>query len=82
MKYEIRTFFRPGILDQQGQAVAKALNELGWPEVVSCRIGKVYEIEYNGENPFDCDKEALEVLVSQGMLRILEKEIERFENNK
>ena len=31
---------------------------------------------------FDCDKEALEVLVSQGMLRILEKEIERFENTK
>jgi ribosome biogenesis SPOUT family RNA methylase Rps3 len=31
---------------------------------------------------FDCDKEALEVLVSQGMLRILEKEIERFEDAK
>ena len=53
MKYEIRTFLRPGILDRQGQAVAKALNELGWPEVVSCRIGKVYEIEYNGEKPID-----------------------------
>jgi len=31
---------------------------------------------------FDCDKESLEVLVSQGMLRILEKEIERIENTK
>lgn len=31
---------------------------------------------------FECDKEALEVLVSQGMMRILEKEIERSENTK
>ena len=61
MKYEIRTFLRPGILDQQGQAVAKALNELGWPEVLNCRIGKVYEIEYNGEKPIDIDSIAKEI---------------------
>jgi phosphoribosylformylglycinamidine synthase len=51
VKYEIRTFLRPGVLDQQGQAVAKALVELGWDNVVSCRIGKVYEIEYYGSRP-------------------------------
>jgi len=45
MRYEIRTFLRPNVLDQQGQAVTKALNSLGWPSVVKCRVGKVYEID-------------------------------------
>lgn len=31
---------------------------------------------------FDVDSEALEILVGQGMLRILEREIERIENTK
>lgn len=48
-KYEIRTFLRPNVLDQQGQAVLKALNGLGWNSVSQCRIGKVYEIEYSGD---------------------------------
>lgn len=51
MKYEIRTFLRKGVLDQQGEAVAKALVDLGYPDVQSCRIGKVYEIEYSGDKP-------------------------------
>lgn len=49
MKYEIRIFPRPGVLDQQGQAVAKALNSLGWPEVSRCRIGKIFEIDCDGD---------------------------------
>lgn len=48
-KYEVRTFLRPNVLDQQGQAVLRALNTMGWDSVVNCRIGKIYEIDYSGE---------------------------------
>jgi phosphoribosylformylglycinamidine (FGAM) synthase PurS component len=47
--YEVRTSLRKGVLDQQGQAVAKALVDLGWSDVQSCRIGKIYLIEYTGD---------------------------------
>jgi phosphoribosylformylglycinamidine synthase PurS subunit len=50
MRYEIYAFLRPDILDQQGQAVATALVNLGFTSVVKCRIGKLFELDYDGDD--------------------------------
>jgi phosphoribosylformylglycinamidine synthase PurS subunit len=49
MKYRVITMLRPGIKDNQGTAVAAALRGLGFPDVIDCRIGKMYDIEYTGD---------------------------------
>ena len=49
MKYRVITMLRSGIKDNQGTAVAAALRNLGFPEVIDCRIGKMYDIEYTGD---------------------------------
>jgi phosphoribosylformylglycinamidine synthase PurS subunit len=49
-KYRVITMLRPGIKDNQGTAVAAALRTLGFPEVIDCRIGKMYEIDYEGDD--------------------------------
>ena len=36
---------RPGVLDPQGQTIRKALEGLGFPEVLDLRVGKVMEFE-------------------------------------
>ena len=64
MRYEIRTFLRQNVLDQQGQAVTKALNSLGWPSVVKCRIGKVYEI--------DCDPKDIDTIAKSIYNEVME----------
>lgn len=64
MRYEIRTFLRQNVLDQQGQAVTKALNSLGWPSVVKCRVGKVYEI--------DCDPKDIDTIAKSIYNEVME----------
>ena len=49
MKYRVITMLRSGIKDNQGTAVAAALISLGFPDVIDCRIGKMYDIEYTGD---------------------------------
>jgi|VirMetMinimDraft_7_1064189.scaffolds.fasta_scaffold51326_2 phosphoribosylformylglycinamidine synthase PurS subunit len=49
-KYRVITMLRSGIKDNQGTAVAAALRTLGFPEVIDCRIGKMYEIDYEGDD--------------------------------
>lgn len=72
MMYEIRIFLRPNVLDQQGQAVTKALNSLGWPSVIKCRVGKVYEI--------DCDPKDIDNIVKSFYNEVMEDyEIKRIE---
>lgn len=73
-KYEIRTFLRPNVLDQQGQAVLKALNGLGWNSVTQCRIGKVYEIEYSGDRDInDIAKSIYNEVMEDYEIKILEE---------
>ena len=38
-----------GVLDPQGQAVARSLGRLGFDEVKGCRIGKYLELEVDGD---------------------------------
>ena len=49
MKYRVITMLRSGIKDNQGTTVAAALRNLGFPEVIDCRIGKMYDIDYTGD---------------------------------
>ena len=40
---------KPGVLDPQGQAVARALGRLGFDEVRDARIGKYVELTIEGD---------------------------------
>lgn len=41
---------KEGVMDAQGQVVGKALGSLGYGEVKSVRIGKLIEIELDGQD--------------------------------
>ena len=41
---------KEGVMDAQGQVVSKALGSLGYGEVKSVRIGKLIEIELDGQD--------------------------------
>jgi phosphoribosylformylglycinamidine synthase len=49
---------KPGVLDPQGQAVAKTLGRLGFDEVCDVRIGKYIEVDLNGAADGDGDVRA------------------------
>jgi phosphoribosylformylglycinamidine synthase PurS subunit len=42
---------KSGVLDPQGQAIAGALNRLGYSGVTQVRAGKVFRIEIEGDDP-------------------------------
>jgi len=45
MKAKVYVTLKPGVLDPQGQAVARALGRLGFGEVKDARIGKFIEMQ-------------------------------------
>ena len=45
MKARVFVTLKPGVLDPQGQAVARALGRLGFAEVKDARIGKYIEVQ-------------------------------------
>lgn len=52
MKAQVYVTLKPGVLDPQGQAVAHALERLGFSEVRGVRVGRYVEIEIEpGEAP-------------------------------
>lgn len=51
MKARVYITLKSGVLDPQGQAVARTLARLGFDEVQSVRIGKFVEIELAGADP-------------------------------
>jgi phosphoribosylformylglycinamidine synthase PurS subunit len=42
---EVLVRLKPGVLDPQGQQVAKVLRELGFGEVESVRVGRLIDLE-------------------------------------
>lgn len=48
MKARVFVTLKPGVLDPQGQAVARSLVRLGFEEVKDARIGKYIELELDG----------------------------------
>jgi len=51
MKARVYVTLKEGVLDPQGQAVAKTLGRLGYREVHGVRIGKYVEIELEEPGP-------------------------------
>ncbi len=45
----VHVTLKPGVLDPQGQAVRRALHQLGYTEVEEVRIGKRMEIRLTGD---------------------------------
>jgi phosphoribosylformylglycinamidine synthase PurS subunit len=51
MKVNVVVKPKEAVLDPQGAAVRDAMRHLGMPEVRSVRIGKLMEIEVDGDTP-------------------------------
>ena len=51
MKARIAVRLKPAILDPQGKTVQRALQQLGYGEVASVRIGKLIELEIKSDDP-------------------------------
>jgi phosphoribosylformylglycinamidine synthase len=51
MKARVYVTLKSGVLDPQGQAVARTLGRLGFGEVGDVRIGKYVEIALTGSDP-------------------------------
>jgi phosphoribosylformylglycinamidine synthase len=49
MKAKVYVTLKGGVLDPQGQAVARSLVRLGFDEVKDARIGKYIELELDGD---------------------------------
>jgi len=50
MKAKVTVKLKKGVLDPQGNAVLHASQSLGLKEVEGIRVGKVFEIEWKGED--------------------------------
>jgi len=50
MKAIIHIGLKPGVLDPQGRAISRSLNDLGFDEVTRARQGKVIELDITGED--------------------------------
>ena len=50
MKARVLVRLKDGILDVQGSTVKRALAGLGFPEVREVRVGKVVEVEVEGDS--------------------------------
>jgi phosphoribosylformylglycinamidine synthase len=60
---------KPEILDPQGQAIARALPELGFDNVTSVRQGKRFEIEVaDGDDPLDVAHRAAEAMLANPVI--------------
>jgi phosphoribosylformylglycinamidine synthase subunit PurS len=60
---------KPEILDPQGQAIARALPDLGFDGVTSVRQGKRFEIEIaDGGDPIDLAHRAAEALLANPVI--------------
>jgi phosphoribosylformylglycinamidine synthase PurS subunit len=40
---------KPGVADPQGKTIKQALNDIGFPEITGVRVGKVFDISYDGD---------------------------------
>lgn len=47
-KVVIHVWLKDGVLDPQGVTIQKALTKMGYPEVLSVRSGKFFELEIDG----------------------------------
>lgn len=50
MKARVTVTLKPSVLDPQGKAIEHALNSLGISGVESIRQGKVFDVQFKGDN--------------------------------
>jgi phosphoribosylformylglycinamidine synthase len=81
MKAIVTVGLKPGVLDVQGKAVAGALKELGFGGVHDARVGKVIEIQLDGDlDPATAEaqvKEMCEKLLANTVIESYRVEIAR-----
>jgi phosphoribosylformylglycinamidine synthase len=51
MRARVHVTLKPGVLDPQGQAIGRALNQLGFGGVESVRQGKLIELDLVESDP-------------------------------
>ncbi|WP_409434047.1 phosphoribosylformylglycinamidine synthase subunit PurS [Litorimonas sp. RW-G-Af-16] len=51
MKALVFVGLKPGVLDPQGRAIARSLNDLGFDEVTNAFQGKVIELDIEANDP-------------------------------
>ena len=73
MKAIIYIGLKPGVLDPQGRAISRSLNDLGFGEVTKARQGKVIELDLTGEDVTAAEarvKEMCEKLLALSLIHI------------
>lgn len=79
MKAIIHVGLKPGVLDPQGRAISRSLNDLGFEEVTAARQGKVIELDLSGDDPSTAEtrvKEMCEKLLANTVIESYRIEIE------
>lgn len=66
---------RSGVLDPQGQAVQRALAQLGFEGVDDVRIGKRIELEIAGDDPAGTAREMCDKLLANALIEDYRVEI-------
>jgi phosphoribosylformylglycinamidine synthase subunit PurS len=66
MKARVHIFFKESVFDPAGNTVGHSLQQAGFAQVTSVRIGKVIDLEMNAKTP-----EAASVLAKQMCERLL-----------
>ena len=66
MKVRVLVTPKPGVLDPEGRAIGRALQELGFDAVGDVRTGKVIVLEVAGE-----DEEQVRALVTEACEKLL-----------
>ena len=64
MKAVVHVFLKPGVLDVQGKAVEAALHGLGWSGASNIRVGKVIEMDLDGDDAASA-KDGVEAMCRQ-----------------
>ena len=61
MKAIIKVGLKPGVLDPQGRAIARGLNDLGYYSVNDARQGKIIELDLSTEDKVEAKKQVEEM---------------------
>ena len=58
---KVHVRLKPGVLDPQGQTVKQALETLGFRGIQDVRMGKLIEIQFNGKDRKQLEKDVKEI---------------------
>jgi phosphoribosylformylglycinamidine synthase subunit PurS len=76
----IRVFLKDGVLDPQGVTIGRALNDLGFSNVLQVSTGKLFKLEIDAETEVEAKKiaaEAASKLLANPIIERYEVEVVR-----